>query len=99
MASLGVMSEVRWRKTYLDDPCRGPLLAAKHPLCPDDASRWVYCPVENIHSHNMRTVGIGVLMPHPNDYMRPRVTKKGHTGVSRSIKQVAEGNGYALIVE
>jgi hypothetical protein len=47
----------------------------------------------------MRTVGIGVLVPHPDDDMRPRVTKKGHTGISVCVKQVAKGNGYALIVE
>jgi len=65
---------MRWRETYSNDPCRGPLLTAKHPLCANDASRWIYRAVDHIHGHNMGTVGIGVLVPHPNDDMRPRVT-------------------------
>jgi hypothetical protein len=49
-------------------------LTPKHPLCANDASRWIYRAVDDIHGHNMGTMGIGVFVPHPNDDMRPRVT-------------------------
>jgi hypothetical protein len=49
----------------------------------------------------MGTVGIGVLVPHPNDDMRPRVTTERCGGRRSELpaKAMREKNGYALIVE
>jgi hypothetical protein len=74
MGAVRIKSENVTGGTYSNDPCRGPLLTPKHPLCANHASRWIYSAVDDIHRHNMGTVGIGVLVPHPNDDMRPRVT-------------------------
>jgi hypothetical protein len=59
------------QQTYLHDPHWCPLLATEHPLCPNDAGGGVHRAVEDIHGHNMRTVRIRVLMPHPDDDMCP----------------------------
>lgn len=59
------------REAYFYDPCRGPLLATKHSLCPDDTRGGVHRAVDDIHGHDMRTMGIRVLMPHSDDDMRP----------------------------
>jgi hypothetical protein len=75
------MWSMRQRETYLDDPGRGSLLAAKHPLCADNATGWIYCTVDDIHGNDMGTMGIGVFMPHPDDDMRPRVTEEVLAGV------------------
>lgn len=70
-ASVRIIPRMERQETCLYDPCRGSLLASKHPLCPDDTGGGVHRAVEDVHSHNMRTMGIRILVPHPDDDVRP----------------------------
>ena len=56
---------------HLDYPCWCLLLAPQYPLCPNDTGIWVNGAVHDVDGHYMTAVLIRILVPHPNDNVRP----------------------------
>lgn len=55
--------------THFDYPCRSLLLTTKHPLSANDASLRIDCSIDDIDRLNMCAMGVGVFMPHPDNYV------------------------------
>ena len=62
---------MRSREPHLDNPHRCLLLTPNNPLRPDDPSLRVDRPVDRINCLDMGTMRVWVLVPHPDDYVRP----------------------------
>lgn len=61
-------------ESYLDNPYWCFLFASQYTFSSDDATCWVHGAVQHVDGNNMRAVGIGVLMPHSDYYVRPWMT-------------------------
>lgn len=62
-------------ETDFDYPAGGFLLATQDALCSYYAGVGVYGAVEDVYADDMGAFGIGVLVPHPNYYMRPGMSR------------------------
>lgn len=57
--------------SHLYDPCRSLLFATQDTLCSNDTRPRVNRTIYGVYADNMGAFGIGIFVPHSNDYMTP----------------------------